>query len=527
MRSSLLRLVDFFVCYLPVLLLAAVLVSRGGADELCLLIAAFCLAQLLCFSLSLSSSPRPLDFVLSPLSLCTLTAGQGSEVTVFCVIVSAPLFLCGHRPGRRPFLSLWDAALAVCLLEIALCAGKGLAFSVALVTWSALGGWVCAAMAMQESLFYHASVGLLLHDLLASEVLLIEEVTPRAALWVGEVALGSLLAVAALTTASLRLLDFLLCPSIEASRQIGGVKREALSAGWRLWTLGLVGAAVLRCFSWPLLLKGLPAANPLQWLLDLLLTAPHCLHLVVGWIAAIAVTVWMEATGLRSWERVSRRKLFHFLVVAMFYPAIPLIGGDATFITLALCGAVCLFLLVEFLRLEALPGLAPGVQVYFQRFLSHSRGGIVTAHLTLLLAVALPWTYVAVLIWQGGAMSDFDPLAQQLGLLTVGIGDAVAAIVGRRFGRNRWPGSAKTLEGSAAGLVAMLVALSLWSAVVPMPRAVLCLAVVSLILSAAAEVFLQGNDNLTLPMYALIVSRCLFLLHSSCPPTICSCFELI
>lgn len=50
-------------------------------------------------------------------------------------------------------------------------------------------------------------------------------------------------------------------------------------------------------------------------------------------------------------------------------------------------------------------------------------------------------------------------LLPYLGLITVGIGDAAAAIVGSKFGRRRWVQSSahnkRTLEGTLGGSVAM------------------------------------------------------------------------
>jgi len=54
-------------------------------------------------------------------------------------------------------------------------------------------------------------------------------------------------------------------------------------------------------------------------------------------------------------------------------------------------------------------------------------------------------------------------LAQLSGIISVGIGDSFASIIGSKIGVHKWPGSKRTLEGSLAGLVAQFIFIScLW-----------------------------------------------------------------
>lgn len=52
-------------------------------------------------------------------------------------------------------------------------------------------------------------------------------------------------------------------------------------------------------------------------------------------------------------------------------------------------------------------------------------------------------------------------LLPYLGLVTVGIGDAMAAIIGSKYGRHRWVASSvenkRTVEGTLAGCVSMYI----------------------------------------------------------------------
>jgi len=84
------------------------------------------------------------------------------------------------------------------------------------------------------------------------------------------------------------------------------------------------------------------------------------------------------------------------------------------------------------------------------------------------------------------------------------VGDAAAAVVGRRFGRHRWPGSRRTIEGSLAFFGAALLTALFF----PIP---LLHGVLAALLATALEVLpLPLNDNLRVP---LAVALLLWLLH--------------
>ncbi len=48
-------------------------------------------------------------------------------------------------------------------------------------------------------------------------------------------------------------------------------------------------------------------------------------------------------------------------------------------------------------------------------------------------------------------------LAQLSGIISVGVGDSAASIVGSKIGTWKWPGTKRTLEGSIAGLIAQFI----------------------------------------------------------------------
>lgn len=87
------------------------------------------------------------------------------------------------------------------------------------------------------------------------------------------------------------------------------------------------------------------------------------------------------------------------------------------------------------------------------------------------------------------------------GILFAGLADAVAAVVGRRFGRHRYPGG-KSLEGSAAFFV-VVVALAL-----ALPHVGLAAALtVAALLTVVEAPTLRVDDNLYLPLAGAVATR--------------------
>lgn len=272
------------------------------------------------------------------------------------------------------------------------------------------------------------------------------------------------------------------------------------------------------------------------------------------------------------------RKLFHAAAVAMFAPPLVLDAWlpatqqatarpHALFLALALAVAVKVMVLLELARALALPpaALSAAVQRYVARYTDRRDAGVfVITHLLLLVGCALP-LWLSVL---GGAGGDDRgrlhaplpppplPLALPLaGVLSLGVGDAAAAVVGItattlrvghrwgdlvavargwwrrlvRCGRRRssseqpppqsptasWPGARKTVEGTVAFVATTAAVTALLQAAAD-ARAPLrdgatdahqllrgwAVFLAAATAAAGVETFTATLDNLTLPLVA-------------------------
>ncbi|KAM7208740.1 hypothetical protein V8F20_000903 [Naviculisporaceae sp. PSN 640] len=171
------------------------------------------------------------------------------------------------------------------------------------------------------------------------------------------------------------------------------------------------------------------------------------------------------------YEVDTRRKVFHFMMVAMLLPSTYI---DPGFITLALILMLAIFLLLDLIRASQLPPLSKPIARFLTPYVDGRdiRGPIVISHIFLLIGCAIPlWLSMASLGRTGkGALKGWEVPTRELsmvsGIVCVGLGDAAASLIGRRWGRRKWLwGGGKSLEGSLAFAVAVFLGLmvgNLW-----------------------------------------------------------------
>ncbi|EJU04762.1 hypothetical protein DACRYDRAFT_47116 [Dacryopinax primogenitus] len=185
----------------------------------------------------------------------------------------------------------------------------------------------------------------------------------------------------------------------------------------------------------------------------------------------------------------ARRKFFHALAVLMFLPGIII---DPAFTHLSFSAAFALFTFAEYVRYFALYPFGAAVHVFLSEFLDHRDSGTaILSHFYLL-------TGCAGSIW----LEDSKPILELTGVLVLGVGDALASIIGRKIGKHRWSSaSGKSVEGSAAlagsvWLCALLLRLS--GIVDPFSLWKYGCAIG---LGSLLEALSMQNDNLVLPLY--------------------------
>lgn len=181
-------------------------------------------------------------------------------------------------------------------------------------------------------------------------------------------------------------------------------------------------------------------------------------------VIALGLCIVLRLSG--SVEVDTRRKVFHGMMVVMFLPTIFI---DPTFVSLALMLVLAIFLLLDVFRASQLPPISRPLTNFLAPYVDgrDHRGPVIVSHIFLLIGCAIPlWLSLAATPrtgappWQGWLVQSRD-LSMISGVVCVGMGDAAASLIGRRFGRRRWPwAGGKSLEGSLAFAVAVLAGLS-------------------------------------------------------------------
>ncbi|CAF4530917.1 unnamed protein product [Rotaria socialis] len=114
------------------------------------------------------------------------------------------------------------------------------------------------------------------------------------------------------------------------------------------------------------------------------------------------------------------------------------------------------------------------------------------SHIFLIIGLSYP-------VW---IADDSKRLAQLSGIISVGIGDSAASIVGSKVGIYKWPGTKRTLEGSLAGLITQFLFITcLWYFdFIPYSQYNLLFVSLGLLFTTQTEAFSHDIDNLTLPI---------------------------
>ncbi|KAF2435027.1 hypothetical protein EJ08DRAFT_626316 [Tothia fuscella] len=241
-------------------------------------------------------------------------------------------------------------------------------------------------------------------------------------------------------------------------------------------------------------------------------------------VLAVGMTIVLRLSAVVEVD--TRRKVFHGMMVAMLLPTTFI---DPTFIALALGLILSIFLILDLLRASQLPPLSKPLAYFLTPYVDGRdlRGPVVVSHIFLLIGCAVPlWLSLA-----GMPTSGNEPWANWeiptrdvsmiSGVVCVGMGDAAASLIGRRYGRRKWPWSGgKSLEGSAAFAIAVTVGLTagkiwLWLGEWEESDGKSCSlvgTVVKAAVSGCAASFMEavltgGNDNVVVPVALWVVVR--------------------
>jgi len=235
------------------------------------------------------------------------------------------------------------------------------------------------------------------------------------------------------------------------------------------------------------------------------------------WLAIIIVGIAIVFRLSLVYEVDTRRKVFHFMMVAMLLPATYV---DPTFAALALSLMLAIFLLLDLFRASQLPPLSKSLAYFLTPYVDGRdlKGPVVISHIFLLIGCAIPlWLSLGTLPRTGqGCLSGWEIPTREIsmvsGVICVGMGDAAASLIGRRYGRRKWIwGGGKSIEGSVAFATAVCLALvmaKIWLVIGGWPAnnedswimTVGKAGIAAWVASLTEAVLTGGNDNVVCPI---------------------------
>jgi dolichol kinase len=171
--------------------------------------------------------------------------------------------------------------------------------------------------------------------------------------------------------------------------------------------------------------------------------------------------------GPSSMSVTVARKWFHLVAIILF---VPTTLYTPQLMTLAYAVALCVLMVIETVRLDI-----PPIHYFYTTFLdgeaknetldtvtgttNNKQNKIIVSHIFLVFGCAAPF-WLSNVVGYSNHSYDREPLQRLLslfGIISIGVGDAMGAVVGKSLGRHRWGRNRRTIEGSVAMFLSMIL----------------------------------------------------------------------
>ncbi|KAK0420503.1 hypothetical protein QR680_014726 [Steinernema hermaphroditum] len=217
--------------------------------------------------------------------------------------------------------------------------------------------------------------------------------------------------------------------------------------------------------------------------------------LLMFWaMCMFASVIFCVMVRVKNRSSTVHRKFFHLTISLI---AVSGLRHDPDFVLLSALLMACIFVILEVLRSAKVPPWHEKLDDWLLVFLDaqDSRERILTP-IFLIIGIFLP-------IFLSPPGTDHVAHAYHYaGVITVGIGDSFAALVGSQFGSHHWKRSKKTIEGSVAMWLSQIAGVYL---LCPIGEISFLWTVVVCGLSAALEAGLRKGDNVILPFFCYLL----------------------
>ncbi|XP_015601471.1 dolichol kinase [Cephus cinctus] len=238
--------------------------------------------------------------------------------------------------------------------------------------------------------------------------------------------------------------------------------------------------------------------SPLHWIIFFIFSDFKRIILISYWMVCVAFAIGAIARQilLNSQASTAIRKHFHVLAVLVYIPGMIY---DPSLLYLASGTIMCLFLMLEIIRILGQPPLGDLLQKGFSVFADNKDSLVSLTPLYLLCGLSFP-------LWMPA--SNLDLLSLLSGVLTVGLGDTAASFVGSNWGKHKWSSCEKSIEGTLACILIQLTVVyclgyfGYVEGFVTLVKATLSIIGISIVEARTDQI-----DNLALPLLMYLALR--------------------
>lgn len=239
------------------------------------------------------------------------------------------------------------------------------------------------------------------------------------------------------------------------------------------------------------------SSNPFTWLATYLFDRHQRVTLFSLWVSILTACISLSTSWSRMVGETSSlvRKTFHVAVCAVFMTGYQL---DIDFTRFAAAGILCVMFILELCRAWQLNYIGPQLELVCSSLRGKWDNNYLTlSHIYLLVGGFLP-------LWiTPRELFRSNKVTLSSGLISVGVGDTAAAVVGTLLGsRILVKSSGKTLEGLIGNFVAMVLFKLIWVGYGTFLSEISFLA--SAFLTASIEMATENCDNLVLPLVLML-----------------------
>lgn len=235
--------------------------------------------------------------------------------------------------------------------------------------------------------------------------------------------------------------------------------------------------------------------NPFTWLVDYIFSTHQRISLFSLWLSTLAACVSFSTSWARMVGQTNSlvRKVFHLAICVVFVSGY---NQDLNFTQFAAGGIVVVMIVLETIRASRLKFIGDQLENICKALRGKWDNKYLTlSHLYLLVGVFLP-------LWL--LPQNSNKLALSAGLISVGVGDTAAAIIGTFLGKTKLRRtSGKSLEGLLGNIFSMLLFKIYWIGNTGFIDEFSF--IMAAIFTALTEAITKTCDNLILPLVMILL----------------------